>query len=165
MKNLILAAALAFTASVAQAETTYVTGTVTRVKPDNVTVEIRKPQQVCHNVEVPIYGNVGGGANAGDVLGGMIIGGLIGKGATGDDKGAAAGAVIGGMIAADKNQQQGIVGYRMEQQCKTEYINTFETRNNGYYLTIEVEDTILNVKTNNTYSVGDKVRIKRTYSF
>lgn len=164
MKQYLLAATLALTATVAQAETQYVTGTVTRVKPDTVTVEVRKPQQVCYNVEVPIYGSTGG-ANAGDVLGGMIIGGLIGKGATNDDRGAAAGAVIGGMIAADKAQGQSIVGYRMEQQCKTEYTNALETRNNGYFLTIEVEDTILNVKTRNAYSVGDKVQIKRTYSF
>jgi len=32
----------------------------------------------------------------------MIIGGIIGKGVTGDDKGAAAGAVLGGVIGADK---------------------------------------------------------------
>jgi uncharacterized protein YcfJ len=42
-------------------------------------------------------GSAGEGA-----LGGMIIGGLLGKGITGDDQGAAAGAVIGGVIGADK---------------------------------------------------------------
>jgi len=85
------------------------------------TVTKRTPytETVCNIVDVPIYGNVGGGASAGDVLGGMIIGGLIGKGITDKDNGAAAGAVIGGMIAADKKQnQQGIVGYRQEEQCK-----------------------------------------------
>ena len=35
-------------------------------------------------------------------LGGMIIGGLLGKGITGDDQGAIAGAVLGGVIGADK---------------------------------------------------------------
>jgi len=45
-------------------------------------------------------GNAAGGA-----LAGMIIGGLIGKGATGDDGGAAAGAIIGGLIGADKGAQ------------------------------------------------------------
>ena len=165
MKKYLLAATLALSATVVQAETTYVTGTITRVKPDTIQVEIRRPQQVCQTVDVPIYGNVGGGANAGDVLGGMIIGGLLGKGASGNDKGAAAGAVIGGMIAADNKQQRGVVGYRQEQQCKTEYYNVMESRNNGYFLTIEVEDNILNVKTRKEYSVGDRVQIKRTYSF
>ena len=59
-----------------------------------------------YNICYLAYGQTGSGASAGDVLGGMIIGGLIGKGASGDDKGAAAGAVIGGMIAADKNQNK-----------------------------------------------------------
>jgi len=77
--------------------------------------------EVCKDVQTPIYGNVGGGASAGDVLGGMIIGGLIGKGVTNKDNGAAAGAVIGGMIAADKNQsKQGVTGYRTERQCSIE---------------------------------------------
>jgi len=42
-------------------------------------------------------GSAGQGA-----LEGMIIGGLLGKGITGDDQGAAAGAVLGGVIGADK---------------------------------------------------------------
>ena len=55
------------------------------------------------NVDTPItqtyckQGSAGQGA-----LEGMIIGGLLGKGITGDDQGAAAGAVLGGVIGADK---------------------------------------------------------------
>jgi len=95
------------------------------------TVTKRTPytETVCNLVDVPIYGSVGGGASAGDVLGGMIIGGLLGKGITNKDNGAAAGAVIGGMIAADQNQaEQGIVGYKQEQQCKniTRYTESSE---------------------------------------
>ena len=76
-------------------------------------------KQVCNWVDVPIYGQTGSGASAGDVLGGMIIGGLIGKGVTNKDNGAAAGAVIGGMIAADKKQnKQTIIGYRQERKCQ-----------------------------------------------
>ena len=49
----------------------------------------------------------------------MIIGGLIGKGVTNKDNGAAAGAVIGGMMAADKKKnKQTIIGYRQERQCQ-----------------------------------------------
>ena len=87
--------------------------TVIEQKPYNV--------EVCKNVQVPVYGQTGSGASAGDVLGGMIIGGLIGKGVTNKDNGAAAGAVIGGMIAADKNQsKQVITGYRDETKCRIE---------------------------------------------
>jgi uncharacterized protein YcfJ len=87
-------------------------------------------RQVCQNVEVPIYGTVtrqGGGASGGDILGGMILGGLLGKGATGKDNGAAAGAVLGGIIAADKankpRTETVITGYKTERQCEniTEY--------------------------------------------
>jgi len=87
-------------------------------------------RQVCQNVEVPIYGTVtrqGGGASGGDVLTGMILGGLLGKGATGKDDGAAAGAVLGGIIAADKanrpRTETVITGYKTERQCDniTEY--------------------------------------------
>ena len=78
----------------------------------------------CTTVDVPIYGTVQrqGGASGGDVLGGMIIGGILGKGLTGKDNGAAAGAVMGGIIAADKanrpKTEQVITGYRKERQCQ-----------------------------------------------
>lgn len=86
-------------------------------------------RQVCENVEVPIYGTVTrqGSASGGDVLGGMIIGGLLGKGVTGKDDGAAAGAVLGGIIAADQankpRTERVITGYKTERQCQnvTEY--------------------------------------------
>ena len=81
-------------------------------------------RQVCQNVEVPIYGTVTRqrSANGGDVLGGMILGGLLGKGVTGKDDGAAAGAVLGGIIAADKaskpKTETVITGYKTERQCE-----------------------------------------------
>ena len=94
----------------------------------NVTRQVPQHQTICEEVEVPIYGRVGQGATGGDVLTGMIIGGLIGKGATGKDDGAAAGAVIGGVIAADRKQsQEGVVGYRVEQRCKNH--TTYFTEN------------------------------------
>ena len=72
----------------------------------------------CYNVEVPIYGTGSQGASGGDVLAGMSIGGLLGKGVTGKDDGAAAGAVFGGIIAADQANKKQIVGYQIQQQCK-----------------------------------------------
>ena len=51
--------------------------------------------------------------------GGAAIGGLLGKGITNKDNGAAAGAVMGGIIAADKkNSKQVVTGYRTERQCQ-----------------------------------------------
>lgn len=93
-----------------------------------VTKQIPHTQNICNTVDVPIYGTVGGGASGADVLGGMIIGGLLGKGVTGKDNGAAAGAVLGGIISADKKQgKQQIVGYRQEQRCNRQTTYTTET--------------------------------------
>lgn len=168
MKKLLMATALIGVASCATAETiaSNVKGTVTEVQPLTRVVSVERPHRSCNTVEVPVYGNVGGGASAGDVLGGMIIGGLIGKGASGDDKGAAAGAVIGGMIAADKKTgQQAIVGYRQEQRCTTEYITEYQERNAGYRITIEVEGNTIQTVTDRKYRVGQRVEVRKQYSF
>ena len=79
----------------------------------------------CRDVQVPNKS----GASGGDVLGGMILGGLLGKGLTGNDDGAAAGAVLGGIISADKNQGPG--GYRTERQCET--VTEYETKYKKIY--------------------------------
>lgn len=168
MKKLIAATAMLTVASCAAAETLTmnVKGTVTAVQPLTRVVSVERPHRSCNTVEVPVYGNVGGGASAGDVLGGMIIGGLLGKGATGKDKGAAAGAVIGGMIAADNNSsQQGIVGYRQEQRCTTEYITELQERNAGYKVTIEVDGNTFETITNRKHRVGQRVEVRKQYSF
>ena len=126
MKSILISAALVV-ATPAMAETTRAT-----IEDVFATVVESTPytRQVCQNVEVPIYGTVtrqGGGASGGDILGGMILGGLLGKGATGKDNGAAAGAVLGGIIAADKANKPRtetiITGYKNERQCQnvTEY--------------------------------------------
>ena len=125
MKNLLLATTIAIvTSSAAVADV--VRARITHVEPRYETVYNNVPTTQCQDVEVPVYGRTGGGATGGDVLGGMIIGGLLGKGATGKDNGAAAGAVLGGIIAADRGQKKGVVGYRQETQCQnqTSYTTT-----------------------------------------
>ena len=81
------------------------------------------PYQDCFMVDVPIYGNIGSNnhTSKGDVLEGMIIGGLLGKAVTGDDKGAAFGAVIGGMESTNGGYERGVVGYRQKRHCQTKY--------------------------------------------
>lgn len=167
MKKLLMATALVGVASCATAETiaSNVKGTVTEVQPLTRLVSVERPHRSCNTVEVPVYGNVGGGASAGDVLGGMIIGGLLGKGVSGNDKGAAAGAVIGGMISADKKTQQSIIGYRQENRCTTEYITELQERNAGYRVTIEVEGNTIQTVTDRRYRVGQRVEVRKQYSF
>ena len=81
----------------------------------------------CRDVKVPVYENVQKQGNAAEgALLGMIIGGVLGKGVSGNDDGAAAGAVIGGLIGADKgakpkNEQQ-VIGYEYVEKCNTETV-------------------------------------------
>jgi uncharacterized protein YcfJ len=114
MNKFLLTAAMVVMTTPAFAESVKdVYKTVINSTPQNV--------EVCSNVKVPVYGNTSSGASGGDVLSGMIIGGLLGKGITGKDNGAAAGAIFGGIIAADKkHNQQSIVGHRIERQCSIE---------------------------------------------
>ena len=120
--KLLSTAALAIVVACAPAYAETFRATITKVEPNWGYRDVSVPTTHCQNVEVPVYGTVqGGGASGGDVLAGMIIGGLLGKGITNKDNGAAAGAVLGGVIAADKNQsKQTITGYRTETQCQME---------------------------------------------
>lgn len=120
MSKLALATMLVVSATTAGADK------VNRVKVyDHTTIvvtQIPTTQTRCQNVNVPIYEDVQTqGDAAGGALAGMIIGGILGKGVSGNDDGAAAGAVIGGLIGADKGSkpktERRIVGYEKERQC------------------------------------------------
>ena len=160
MNKLLVTAAVLSSVIATQvfAQTNY--ATITNVIPNYDTQVIRNPVQECQIVDVPVYGRVGGGATGGDVLGGMIIGGLLGKGATGKDDGAGIGAILGGMVAADKNQgNQQIVGYRQEQQCNTYYneerVNTIK----NYTIRYEWNGVVGKSFTYNRYNVGDRIPV------
>jgi uncharacterized protein YcfJ len=125
-KKLVLVAALA-TATQATANGN---ASDVAVFHHNKTVVVNNPTQVreCRDVKVPVYDQhkVEGDAAGGAFLG-MIIGGLLGKGVTGDDGGAAAGAVIGGLVGADQGAkprtERGIVGYSYEERCEIVTVN------------------------------------------
>ena len=125
----------------AMAESYVTTGKLINKQPVLTNVVNRQPQQVCRNVEVPVYGTVqnnNSGASGGDVLAGAIIGGILGKALTGQDNGAAFGALAGAMTSAEKKKggtSQQIIGHRTEQRCKTEYHNVQSQVVNQYRLT------------------------------
>ncbi len=121
MSKFIITASLLLAATTAAAD----------AKPKMVGVQdyyanqvISKPYKAkeCYDVETPIYGRQQGGDAGAGALGGMILGGILGKGLTGDDGGAAAGAVLGGIIGANEAQngsKRVITGYRLERKCDT----------------------------------------------
>ena len=159
MKYVIATASiLASIATTVAAEET-VRARITYVEPRYETVYQNNPRRQCNDVEVPVYGTVqGNGASSGDILGGMIVGGLLGKGATGNDRGAAAGAVLGGMIAADNNRgRQVITGYRIEQQCREVMVREEKRQLKNYYIQFEWNGVTGQAYTFNNYSVGDRL--------
>ncbi len=135
MKNLIIATAMAstiaapaFAADRVNAKVTDYYKTVVQSQPYTT--------RECSMQQVPIYSDRANNNTAGgNALIGMIIGGLIGKGVSGNDKGAAAGAVIGGIAGADSNRpvSRSISGYRNERVCNdvTQYTNQ-EVRSYDY---------------------------------
>lgn len=128
LKKILTISTIAISATAAYADN------VSRVKvyDHNKTIytEVPVTNVYCRDVQMPIYDNVQTqGDAAGGALAGMIIGGILGKGVSGNDDGAAAGAVIGGLIGADKGSkprsEKRVVGYEMVEKC--EKMNTYET--------------------------------------
>lgn len=161
MKQIFVSAIALCIAAPVYAET--VKATITNVEPRYTYRDVTNPVEHCAEVKVPVYGNVQGG-NAGEgALTGMIIGGLIGKGVTGDDGGAAAGAVIGGIIGADKaqnNKRQVITGYTYEVQCETVYEQMQERSVRDYLITYEWNGVQGQSYTYNNYRVGQRIPVK-----
>jgi uncharacterized protein YcfJ len=114
---------------------------------NNIVVSTPHEKRLCEEYQVPIYGQQGS-ADGGDVLMGMIIGGLMGKGLTGQDNGAAAGAVFGGVIAADKANKTAIQGYKTETKCRTEirYSDRTERRYTHSIITFRYEGRDISVQ-------------------
>ena len=161
MKNIIATTAVLFATATSAFATEY--ARITKIEPRYQTSYQNVPRQQCQDVEVPIYGTVqGGGASGGDVLAGMIIGGLLGKGVTGKDDGAAAGAVLGGVIAADKGNQNRrvITGYTTERQCSEVMLRQEVNQIKDYRITFEWNGVYGSAYTYNNYSVGQRIPVE-----
>lgn len=161
-KLLVTAAAIAMTASAANAETRY--ANITRVEPNYQTVYQNVPRTQCQNVEVPVYGTVQGGGNAGEgALLGMIIGGVIGDAVSGGKGDATAGgAIIGGIIGADRaqnNTRQVVTGYRTERQCSEVMVREEQREIRNYTITYEWNGIRAQSYTYNRYRVGDRIPV------
>jgi len=93
----------------------------------------------CQDVEVPIY-QQGGGASGADVLGGMIIGGLLGS-------------------QRNKQNSQQIVGYRQEQRCSTSYTAQTEQVLGYTQIVVDAGGYKVTANTKREVKVGDVVNV------
>jgi len=162
MKKLLATAAILGFATAAQAETRY--ANITRVEPNYQTVYMNVPRQQCENVDVPVYGNVRNQGNAGEgALLGMIIGGAIGDAVSGGKGNATAGgAIIGGIIGADRAQngtREVVTGYRTERQCREVMMREQQREIKNYTITYRWNGISAQSYTYNRYSVGDRIPV------
>lgn len=130
--------------------------TVTNVEPYYSWVNKWTPVRECSYVNRPIYETRRN--NDGDILLGLILGGVSGKVITGNDKGAAAGAVIGGVIGANNNKKT-ITGYRQVEVCDTVDKMTKHKQIDGYLVTFKWNGIIGEANTNRRYYVGEKIPV------
>ena len=136
--------------------------TVTSVNPNYREITTSRPRQVCRTENVPVYGKVKGtGATGLEVLGGAIIGGLFGKALTDKDEGAAAGAVVGGVVAAEAGRadRTEIVGYTQKEVCSTQYVDRVENVLDNYTIYYEWQGQYGSTVVDKRYRIGDKVAV------
>ena len=137
-------------------------GTVNEVTQNYEYVTYLDPVKVCKDMEIPIYGE---GpvrrTKSGDLLLGMILGGITGKVITGNDKGAVIGAVGGSLIANDKASKSDrvIVGYKQERRCSLEHREVNKKIATDYSVEYSWNGIYGTAYTTTRYSVGDKIPI------
>ena len=169
LKNraLVIAGAVAVFAFPAFADTYNTTGTVTSVTPQYRNVSVPVTVQDCRNVEVPVYGNTGGGVNTeGAILGG-IVGGIVGNqvgGGSGREAATGVGAMIGAIVGGNSGggNRQTITGYRTERQCTNQTVNETRRELTDYTVTYEVFGIQQTANVARAYSVGDTIPVQVT---
>jgi len=171
---IVLAFAAGFIGQFARAETTAsmgvsatvihgsLHGTVNEVTQNYEYVTYLDPVKVCKDMEIPIYGE---GpvrrTKSGDLLLGMILGGITGKVILGNDKGAVIGAVGGSLIANDKASKSDrvIVGYKQERRCTLEHREVEKKIATDYRIVYSWNGIYANAYTTKAYRVGDEIPI------
>lgn len=135
---------------------------ITEVEPNWTQVTRNVPIETCNMAQVPVYENVQGqGATGLEVLFGALFGGLAGKAITDKDEGAAAGAVIGGVVAAEAGRapQLRIVGYENKEICTTRYVNRTESVVKDYTIYYEWQGQYGSSIVKQQYFVDDYVDV------
>lgn len=140
---------------------------ITEVEPNWTQVTRNVPVETCNMAQVPIYEQVTGqGATGLDVLFGALFGGLAGKALTDKDEGAAAGAVIGGVVAAEAGRapQLRIIGYENKEICTTRYVNRTESVVKDYTIYYEWRGHYGSSVVYDQYAEGDYVDVNVSIS-
>ena len=134
---------------------------VIQIEENYETITEYSPIKICRDEEVPIYGNTNqNNNNSGNVLLGMILGGVSGKVITGEDGGAAVGAIAGGLIGANNNNSGNqIIGFRTVQTCTMEKKEVNSTRLKNYRITYDFHGALGTSYSYNSYLVGDKIPV------
>lgn len=134
---------------------------VVQIEENYETITEYSPIKICRDEEVPIYGNTNqNNDNSANVLLGMILGGVSGKVITGEDGGAAVGAIAGGLIGANNNNSGNqIIGFRTVQTCTMEKKEVNSTRLKNYRITYDFHGALGTSYSYNSYLVGDKIPV------
>ena len=134
---------------------------VVQIEENYETITEYSPIKICRDEEVPIYGNTNqNNDNSANVLLGMILGGVSGKVITGEDGGAAVGAIAGGLIGANNNNSGNqIIGFRTVQTCSMEKKEVNSTRLKNYRITYDFHGALGTSYSYNSYLVGDKIPV------
>lgn len=138
------------------------TAIVVDVEPNWIEVVRTVPVESCNIAQVPIYENVQGqGATGLEVLFGSVFGGLLGKAVTDKDEGAVAGAVIGGVVAAEAGRapQLRIVGYEDKEICTTRYVQRTESVPEDYTIQYDWNGYQGWGVVKDQYIVGDEIEV------
>jgi uncharacterized protein YcfJ len=159
MKSILAATALTVAhtgCATAQSQDEFTFVRVQHIQPYYSVTPINLPTTQCDIVNVPVHSHRNAGS--GDVLSGMVIGGLVGNAIGGNDKSAALGAIIGGLAAADPIPY--VSGYRQEQQCRTVYIQKLQQVHAGYTVTYIHQNVSGVVQTPFYFQPGSVVSIR-----
>ena len=135
---------------------------ITEVEPNWTQVTRNVPVETCNMAQVPVYENVQGqGATGLEVLFGALFGGLAGKAITDKDEGAATGAVIGGVVAAEAGRapQVRIVGYEEKEICTTRYVQRTESVPKDYTIQYDWNGYQGWGIVDDQYEVGDEIEV------
>ena len=166
LKTGFIAIILAFVAGsigqLARADSGAQMGIVADITQNYEYVTYLDPTKVCKDMEIPIYSEgQARRSTSGNILMGIILGGVAGKVITGNDKGAAGGAVIGSLIANDNAQKPNriIIGYKQERRCTLEHREVEKKIATDYTIQYSWNGIYGSAYTNKPYRVGDEIPI------